>query len=98
MNIQKQLGKQLPELQNLVELPPSCYQTWYWFVELHSARSNNGFSANPISYLEMQAYFNLKKIEPMDYELALIKRFDNAYLKVQADKASKEEAKNKNKK
>jgi hypothetical protein len=46
----------------------------------------------------MQAYFNLKKIEPMDYELALIKRFDNAYLKVQADKASKEEAKNKNKK
>lgn len=74
---------------NLVELPDSMAHIWIWFLELDSARTSSGFGPNPISYTEIQAYFNLIGVKPKKFEVRTIKRFDNAVLQIYAEKAQK---------
>lgn len=53
---------------------------WHYFLALHSTRTSNGFGANPITFTEMKNYFDLIQVEPEEWEIELIKRFDNAVL------------------
>jgi len=81
----RQTGIKPKELEDLIELPDSCYAVWKWFIDLHNARTSNGFGVNPITYTEMKCYFDLVEIRPEAWELELIKRFDvvalNAFAK-----------------
>lgn len=65
-------------------LPESCMIVWKWFIDLHNARTSNGFGINPISYMEIKAYFDLIDIQPQEWEISLIKRFDNEVLMASA--------------
>lgn len=86
ISAQKQIPTALPELENLVQLPESCFHIWFWFNELNNTRSE-GFSGTlPITYSEIKSYFDLMKIEPTDQEISLIKRFDVVYLNYQRSK------------
>lgn len=58
-------------------------------MALHSTRTSNGFGANPITYTEMKSYFDLMQIEPEEWEVELIRLFDNAALDAY-EKATKE--------
>ena len=49
-------------------------------MSLNSTRTSNGFGANPITYTEMKSYFDLIQVEPEEWEIDLIKRFDNVAL------------------
>jgi hypothetical protein len=62
-------------------------------MELNDSRSSNGFSFNPISYSDILAYFQLKQIQPHDWEVDAIKRMDRETLKVYAEKAKQDSAK-----
>ena len=67
----------------MVTLPKSCAHVWSWFTDLHSSRSSNGFGPNPLAYSEIYAYFALQgDISPEDWELDLLRMFDNAALKI----------------
>lgn len=85
------------ELQNLVELPQSCWEAWTWFIRMHSKRSSGAFSVNPISYTEMQAFFSLHDIVPEKWELELISQWDGVALEVYAEDSKKETKKSKKK-
>lgn len=57
-------------------------------MSLHMTRASNGFGANPITFTEMKSYFDLMQIEPDEWEINLIKRFDAVALE-EYEKASK---------
>lgn len=87
------MGRPVAELQDLATLPDSMGYVWGWFIELHNARTSNGFGLNPITYVDMQAYFDLYQIVPQDWQVQLIKQLDSialsAFAKQQKDAAEK---------
>jgi hypothetical protein len=82
-----------PELEELITLPASMYDIWGVFVELHNSRSA-GFSANPIAYSDIQAYYNLHQIVPYKWEIIAIKRLDAVVMQMQAEEQEKASKKN----
>lgn len=89
----RQTGKTLQELEELVELPDTMSFVWRYFIDLHNARSF-GNSINPISYSDMKAYFDLNKIEVLDWEIAAIKQLDVIAMKAYSEEAEKQASKN----
>lgn len=92
-SVWRQTGVKPKELQDVVELPESCFQVWKWFIDLHNARGSNGFGVNPINYTEIKAYFDLIDIKPEDWEVTLIKLFDNEALSAYTKEAEAERKK-----
>lgn len=66
---------------------------WATFVDLHNSRSV-GFSANPIAYSEILAYYTLHQIVPDLWEVQTIKRLDNVVLEIAAIEQEKQAKKN----
>lgn len=52
---------------------------WGWFVELHNTRQS-GFSANPISYQEIESFCRLTGALIPPWELSVIRRIDREVL------------------
>lgn len=86
-SVWRQTGIRPKEFEDLIELPDCCFQVWKWFIDLHNTRGSNGFGINPISFTEIKAYFDLLDIKPEEWELTLIKRFDNEALSAYAKEA-----------
>lgn len=93
----RQTGVKPKELEDLIELPEGYHQVWKFFIDLHNARGSNGFGINPISYTEIKSYFDLMQIQAEDYEVTLIKLFDNEALNAYAKEAEAERKKSQKK-
>lgn len=83
--VYRMTGKKPKELETGV-LPECLTHVWYWFLQLNSQRTNNGFSLNPITNQDMWFFFQLEGIEPESWELDLIRKFDSLVLKLQNKK------------
>lgn len=94
MSVWRQTGIKPKQLDELPELPESCYHLWKIFIDLHNTRQNSGFGVSPISYLEIEAYSRLYSIELDPWELDLLKKFDSEVLAIIAEEQNKT-AKNK---
>jgi hypothetical protein len=92
-SVWRQTGIKPKELEDVIELPESCFQVWKWFIDLHNSRTSNGFGVNPISYTEIKAYFDLIDIKVEEWEVTLIKLFDNEALSAFAKEAEAERKK-----
>lgn len=88
-SVERQSGRTPKELEELIELPESCRQSWHWFWELSNSRTEGFSGSNPIAYSEIKAYFELMRIEPRDFEITLIRSLDIAYLNHQRSKQQK---------
>lgn len=93
--VQRNTGKTPIELQNLVELPESCYDAWSWFIDLHNARTSTGFGVNPITYSDLHSYFQLSCIQPEVWEIKLIRAMDSVVLEQVAKDTAKASKTNK---
>jgi hypothetical protein len=60
-----------------------------WFWEIRSAVGGSGFGANPISFSEIKAWCDLTDIELSPWEVFVLKRMDNEFLKI-SNKSSKD--------
>ena len=93
--------QQKSELEARLEIPPIPEEyeyAWGCFNDLQATRSSNGFSSNPISFLEMDAYIRLSGRVLLPHEVRAIKLIDSAFLSAQeqlsrAARKSKESAK-----
>ncbi|UXN64407.1 hypothetical protein N8E89_00510 [Phyllobacterium sp. A18/5-2] len=63
------------------EAPDYTDYIWDWFVKLHNTRQM-GFSANPISFLEIEAFCRMTGAIIDPWELSVIRRIDQAVLAV----------------
>lgn len=95
MSVWRQTGVKPKELEDMLEFPQDMMQVWKFFIDLHNARSSNGFGVNPISYSDMYGYFKLIGIQPDDWEVETIRRLDIIALDAFAEQAKKEQKKNK---
>ena len=76
------------EIEARLDIPPMPEEygfAWASFTDLQATRGSNGFSANPLTYLEMEAYMRLSGRILLPHEIRAIKTIDAAYLNVQAD-------------
>lgn len=73
-------GVKPKELDELVELPFSCYTAWEAFAKMNARRTSNGFGINPITYSEIDSYCSLYQLVLEPWELDLICAFDNEAL------------------
>ena len=96
-SVWRQTGVKPKELDEIIELPESCREVWYWFCELDNDRTSNGFGVNPIGYEKIKAYFDLYNITPQEWEVRLLKLLDNVALKHYSEE-SKKQSKNKSSK
>lgn len=94
-SVWKQTGIKPRELEDLLEIPRSCYECWSWFLELNESRSSNGFGMNPLSYSDTDAFFRLKQVLPEIWEIDLLRRLDREVLSVYAKKQKADSAKKK---
>ena len=64
---------------------------------MHNRRTSNGFGANPISYTEINSYFNLHQINVLSWEIQAINKMDDIVLEQYSKEAKLEADKNKSK-
>ena len=67
-------------------LPPPMWQIWRWFMELGTGRSSNGMGPNAISFMELQAWTQLRRVRIGQFEIACIKDLDMIFLMRSADR------------
>ena len=73
-------------------MPKEAEQCWKWFLELNETRPA-GMGISAITYAEMQAYFNLQKLDVDPDEIDMIKVFDRVALKEMQDQSEKDKEK-----
>jgi hypothetical protein len=73
-------------------LPEPYKYCWEDYQKLSSTRPA-GFGISPITYTEIQAYFNLIGIQPEEWEVQVIRAFDSCTL----SEYNKQQEKNNNK-
>lgn len=62
------------------EFPDEIEYVWDWFVELHEARTGNGFGPNPLSFTELAHWQALCDTRIQPWEVRAIRAIDNAYI------------------
>lgn len=80
-SVQKMTGKVMPELE-IPPMPDCLKHVWYWFLQLNSQRTSNGFGINPITNQDMWFFFQLEGIEPESWEINLIRQFDRVVMEI----------------
>lgn len=68
-----------PELENLPTVPPGTDHIWAWFRDLDSRRQA-GMSVCALSWSDIHAYFQMRRVKPSQWELEALSKLDDAYL------------------
>jgi hypothetical protein len=66
--------------------PDGLEYIWAWFCELDAARTSNGYSANPISWHEVDAWARLRRRRPTGFELDCLAGLDQVRVESLAKK------------
>lgn len=53
---------------------------WSSFLQLHRARSANGFGYNPIAYVEIDAWSRLMQLRLDPWEIEALRALDDAFI------------------
>jgi len=76
----KGITGQTPKELIPVEVSDIILYLWDWFLQLNSARQNNGFGVSPLSYLEIKAWSDLTQTIISPYEVRVIKQLDTIFI------------------
>ena len=93
MSVWRQTGIKPKELDDLPELPASCFNIWKIFVDLHNARPSGGMGVSPVLYSEIKAYCDLHNEGLEEWELYLIRAFDKVVLDIYSEESEKQQKK-----
>lgn len=93
----RQTGKTLDELglsvpeddEDSPDIPEGGEFLWSVFWELSQGRGNNGFTENPLSWLEIAAFSQLSGHNLTPFEAETLRRMDAAYLATRAKMSAK---------
>ena len=94
-SVQRQTGIVPKELATLSKIPDGLHEIWSIFISLHNARGSNGYSLNPISYIDILSYCTLYQIDISKWEVETIRRLDNVALEEATNQSKREQKNNK---
>ena len=69
-----------PEQLEPVPFPETLEYVWRDFLELNDARTSNGYTVNPISYLELDAWNRLMNKQVTAQEISIMKQLDSVFM------------------
>lgn len=75
-------GIEDPELVNKYVIPDALGHVWGWFTELSHARTAGFSGANPISFLEIEAWSRVTGTKLKPSEVFLLRQLDDVFLNV----------------
>jgi len=87
-SIERQTGVKPEQLESL-PFPETLEFNWLDFLELNRARTSNGYTANPISYTELDAWNRLTNKNITAQEINIIKQLDDVFLNHYQQQAAK---------
>ena len=70
----------LPIQLELVAIPDLLFYLWVYFKQLNEARGNNGYSPNPLSFLEIEAWCRLMQISLSSFDIECLMALDQEFL------------------
>jgi hypothetical protein len=79
--VKKQIGHAPEGLENPTNFPSLLVHIWSAFCSLNSARTAGFSGPNPITYTEIQAWKELTDSPLKSWEIQVIKRMDEVYLR-----------------
>ena len=89
-SVERQTGITPDQLKPL-PFPEALEYIWRDFLELNDARTSNGYTLNPISYSELDAWNRLTNKQATTQDIGVIKMLDTVFLRhyqqQQADKS-----------
>lgn len=96
-SVARQTGETPQELIELTsaKLPEPLAHVWQMFIELHGARTSNGFGPNAITYSEIAAHAAMTGEQATPYEISALRALDNAWMAQQAKEAERRRSKEK---
>lgn len=68
-------------------LPIEAIHVWDWFNDLH-ARRQAGMTINALSWSDIRAYFQVRRIEPAKWEIDALAQLDDHFLMSRLDKTA----------
>lgn len=83
--VERQIGGSLSALEAPVDFPLSLSSIWSAFISLHSTRTAGFSGPNPISYNEILAWKVLTQSPLQSWEIDVVKKLDQTYMKVMTD-------------
>ena len=80
----------LPPPEGLADFvcPPAAEYVWQWYCEISRRRGGNGFSANPISYTDVESWARLTRTTPSGLDVEWIMDLDDARAMASAGETS----------
>lgn len=79
LEVKEQTGVVARELLTAPTVPPTVAHIWRWFCDLSRGRAV-GMSLNAIAWSDMQAYFQLMRVQPLRWEIQALRRTDDAFI------------------
>lgn len=79
--VERQTGRRPKDLDG-PDFPNLMSHLWTAFLDLNNSRSMGQYSANPISYQEIEAYCRLSAVPLTPRDVDAIKAIDQKYLEV----------------
>jgi hypothetical protein len=86
--VERRTGERPKELDECY-IPKEAVHIWNWFLDLHAARTSNGFGSNPITFAEISAWSALTGARPSEFEVGAIRRLDVLYISMEGEGAKK---------
>lgn len=81
----------LPEQLEPVECPHEVFYLWEYFLQINRRRGNNGFTRNPISETELQAWQQRHGIRLEGFENYAIDALEDVFMTQQSNQAKNKE-------
>lgn len=89
-HIEATTGKR-PAPLNVRPLPWPALDAWGMWTDLHSGRSQNGMDATPLSWIDIQAWSQMREHKLTFTEIELIRTIDRAFLTAHVERTKREE-------
>lgn len=72
--------------EGVEDLPEETSYLWGFYLELDRTRQYSEFGPRPITFLDIQAWQNVRQVTLEGWEVDAILQLDNAYFEVNATK------------
>jgi hypothetical protein len=67
------------------DFPIALLYLWNAYLRMRSRKGGNGFGASPIEWADLDGFNRLSGMALAPWEVAMLERLDNVYLKSMAD-------------
>ena len=78
--MEEKTGRVHPMIEDAPPLPVGCGQLWSDFLELHGSRGSTGWGPQRITFADLRAWQEVRRVRLQPWEIDCIRRVDDIWL------------------